>query len=276
MGKLATWTSAALTAAKGFGFWSPATFRRSQRFVQHVNQFAFVDKHRNPRMREVSAKTVLEDFDLERVRLRGYGPYCGQSPLAILVLCGLAKARSPQLILEIGTFQGFTTLLLAQNTPPETRLVTVDLPPGPAETAYQLTEPGLLAKRGARTDLWEEFGVRTRITQILCDSAKLTPKDLPGGIDFVLVDGSHNYEYVRSDTELALRILAPGGIILWDDYSTQKPGVFKYLNELASDRLLFHVKETDLVFFDPKFDKADDPDLQGKRRREAGFLVTFS
>ena len=273
MGKATTWASAVATAAKGLSFWSPASLRSSQRFVQYVNQFAFVEKYRNPQMQEVSAKTVLEDLDLEGLRLRGYGPYCGQSPLEILVLCGLAKERRPRLILEIGTFQGFTTLLLAQNTPPETRLVSVDLPSGSVETAYQLTEPGLVAKRGSRSScagLWEKYAVHERITQILCDSAKLTPKDLPDGIDFIFVDGSHNYEYVRSDTELAFKVLAPGGIVLWDDFNTQKPGVFKYLNELASERALFHVKETDLVFFDPKFEKADDPELQASTNTESG------
>lgn len=265
MGKLVTWVRAAVTAGKGMVFWSPETLRRSQRFVQHVNHFAFIDKYSRSQIQEVSPKTVLEDFDLEGIRLRGYGPYCGQSPLEILVLCGLAKSRRPRLILEIGTFQGFTTLLLAQNTPPDTRLVTVDLPSGPTATVYQTTEPGLLAHRGARTDLWEAFAVRSRITQILCDSAKLSAADLPAGIDFVLIDGSHNYDYVKSDTELALKVLVPGGIIVWDDYSVQKPGVFMYLNELAAVHSLHHVAETDLVFLDPSFTKRDDPDLQEAR-----------
>jgi predicted O-methyltransferase YrrM len=251
MSKIATWIHAATASARGLTFWSPATFQHSQRFVRHVNQFAFVEKHHNPLMREVSAKAVLEDCDFQGICLGAYGPYCGQSPLEILVLCGLAKARRPAVILEIGTFQGFTTLLLAQNTPATTHLVTIDLPAGPVETRYGCTDPELVAKRGARVDLWEEYGVRSRIDQILCDSAALHPGDLPAGIDFVLVDGSHSYEYVESDTRLALQVLVPSGLLLWDDYSPEKHGVFRYLNELASTRPLAHVKDTELVYYDP-------------------------
>ena len=116
-------------------------------------------------------------------------------------------------------------------------------------------------------ELWQEYGVHSRITQILCDSAKLSPGDLPDGIDFVLVDGSHSYEYVRSDTELAFQVLAPGGIVLWDDYGPQGPEVFEYLNKLASTRPLVHVKATDLVFYDPAFVKCDDPNLRGTAKQ---------
>jgi hypothetical protein len=51
-------------------------------------------------------------------------------------------------------------------------------------------------------------------------------------MDLVFIDASHSYSYVRSDTEAALKMLAPTGMIVWDDY-TYYPGIFAYLNELS-------------------------------------------
>jgi len=47
------------------------------------------------------------------------------------------------------------------------------------------------------------------------------------------VDGSHAYDYVVNDTQLALRLLSKrGGTILWHDYDTSCwPGVTKALHE---------------------------------------------
>jgi hypothetical protein len=153
-------------------------------------------------------------------------------------------------------------LILALNTPIETRIVTVDLPPGPISTEYEITERSLVEKRGPRTDLWETYGVQSRITQVLCDSATLTPEQLPRDIDMVFVDGSHSYEYVKSDTKLAFKVLSENGIVLWDDYDPSKEGVFRFLNELASERPLAHLSETNLVMCDPAFRGCDDPELR--------------
>jgi hypothetical protein len=54
-----------------------------------------------------------------------------------------------------------------------------------------------------------------------------------------------------SDTEKALKMIAPGGIILWHDYRgpRQTQDVFKALNLLSKKMKLFHIKETSLVAF---------------------------
>jgi predicted O-methyltransferase YrrM len=230
--------------------------------VQHVNRFGFLERYSNPALRDVSVKTVLEDLEFGAVRLDAYGPSCGQSPLEILSLCAIARARQPRVVLEIGTFRGITTLLLALNTPDDAQIFTVDLPPGSAGTQYPVTEPHLVEKRGSRTDLWDAYGVTDRITQIYCDSATLSPRRLPPGIDLVFVDGSHSYDYVRNDSRIAFEVLSPDGVVIWDDYATAKEGVFRYLNQLAGERDLIHLAGTDLVMYDPGFHRFDDHELR--------------
>jgi predicted O-methyltransferase YrrM len=67
--------------------------------------------------------------------------------------------------------------------------------------------------------------------------------------DLVLIDAGHSYECVRSDSEKALRLLSPGGIVIWDDYSANWPGVYDYLNELGRQLGLSHVADTQLVVY---------------------------
>src|SRR6185503_1284604 len=51
------------------------------------------------------------------------------SLLELLALARLVRERRPARILEVGTFNGRTTLNMAANAPPESRVITIDLPP---------------------------------------------------------------------------------------------------------------------------------------------------
>jgi hypothetical protein len=53
----------------------------------------------------------------------------------------------------------------------------------------------------------------------LIDSRKLTRAELRVGYDFVFIDGGHDYETVKHDSELALQLVGRGGIIAWHDYN---------------------------------------------------------
>ena len=38
-------------------------------------------------------------------------------------------------------------------------------------------------------------------------------------MDMVYVDGAHDYEAVRIDTINAMKMIRPGGLVLWDDFA---------------------------------------------------------
>lgn len=55
-----------------------------------------------------------------------------------------------------------------------------------------------------------------------------------GSIDFVFIDGNHEYEYVKEDIEEWSKIVKPGGIICGHDYKKddgRKYGVIEAVNE---------------------------------------------
>jgi Methyltransferase domain len=76
--------------------------------------------------------------------------------------------------------------------------------------------------------------------------------------DMVFVDASHAYEYVKGDTERALSLLKPDGLLIWHDYG-EWPGVTQALNGLYRGDARFagmrQVAETTLCFVT----KGDEP-----------------
>ncbi len=69
-------------------------------------------------------------------------------------------------------------------------------------------------------------------------------------MDFVYVDGAHTYDFVKSDSANALRLLSPTGTIAWDDYTTGT-GVYEHILEIAasSDRPIYHVFGTRMALY---------------------------
>jgi Methyltransferase domain len=43
-------------------------------------------------------------------------------------------------------------------------------------------------------------------------------------MDLIYIGASHSYSAVKNDTEKALRMLAPSGVIVWDGYYTPASG----------------------------------------------------
>jgi predicted O-methyltransferase YrrM len=165
-------------------------------------------------------------------------------------MCALAHKNKPLIVLEIGTFDGNTTLQLALNTPPETKILTLDLPTAteskagndPADDKYIESSRRLSCRFLAST-------VSHKITQCYGDSTTYDFANFTGDgrPQFIFIDGGHSYQCVRNDSEKALAILDQNGIIVWHDYTAEWPGVFTYLVELSSKLPLVHIAGTSLV-----------------------------
>ena len=67
-------------------------------------------------------------------------------------------------------------------------------------------------------------------------------------MDFIFIDGGHDYETAKADTLKALEMVAPGGFILWDDFSADWPGVVKTVNEFKSKHKIFRIAGTSIAF----------------------------
>lgn len=147
----------------------------------------------------------------------------------LILLMKRARARS---IFEFGTYKGVSITQLTLNLPPESRIFTLDLPEEPATTRFAIADPEdavIAVEKGKGALIPAEL--RPRIQFLKKDSAQFDETPYAGQMDFVFVDGAHNYDYVRNDSEKGWRMLRSGGIIAWHDCRSQDPGVVRYLLE---------------------------------------------
>ncbi len=162
----------------------------------------------------------------------------------LILLMKRAQARS---VFEFGTFKGVSITQLALNLPPDSRVCTLDLPGETAPTRFAIADPEdavIAGEKGKGSLVPAEL--RPRIQFLQQDSAAFDESPYAGGMDFVFVDGAHNYEYVRNDSEKGWRMLRPGGIIAWHDCRAQDPAVVRYLLESSFQPAL--IKGTTLAF----------------------------
>jgi Methyltransferase domain len=172
--------------------------------------------------------------------------------LAVLATAA-ASVTSGDEIIEIGTFDGRTTLNLAINAAPHLSVFTLDLPPdarpkfalAPGERAF-VDKPSAGRYFAAPQSEWAADA--RRITQAYGDSSTFDFSPHVGRAGLVFVDGSHAYEYVVADSEIARRLAAPGGFVLWHDYGVWE-GVTRALEELEAKAGLGlrHIRGTSLV-----------------------------
>jgi predicted O-methyltransferase YrrM len=153
-------------------------------------------------------------------------------------LGAIANYVKAKKVLEIGTADGNTTLLLAANVEEGGTVVTVDLPLD-FEMAKQdsLIYPEGELNLTSRAEVGRQYrgqAVSRRITQVYGDSAKLNWSALGGPFDLVFIDGCHSEAYVRSDSQNALKHLAARGVIVWHDYG-MIPEVSSVIDQLASE-----------------------------------------
>ncbi len=184
-----------------------------------------------------------------------YHVQSGASDFETWILANLAKTAKT--IFEFGTASGKTTYVLARNAPADTRIVTLTL--GPDQHGdYQEAEGDEpdAAKWAMQESRFERFyysgtDVEPKIEQLFGDSKTFDESPYAGQCDLIFIDGSHAYSYVQSDTRKALRMVKPGGVILWHDYRGPRhnKGVFRALNELNRDLALERIKGTWLIAY---------------------------
>jgi predicted O-methyltransferase YrrM len=157
----------------------------------------------------VTPQSMLDVAPIEWLAL----PREYQNPGEMEVLAALARSISARDMLEIGCRDGRTARLMLHNVPTLQRYQGIDVKPGyRPQHSHQLSEipkiPGMFANDNPRFELI----LRPR------GSLDLTADDLPP-CDICYIDGDHGDFAVNRDSNLAFRIVRPGGLIVWHDYN---------------------------------------------------------
>lgn len=128
----------------------------------------------------------------------------------------------PSSILEIGSFEGLSACYLLWRLP-EAHITCIDTFEGsPENIAYGESVSDLEARFDANVALVDA----ARVRKIRGDSRGVLPtlRDEQGLFDLVYVDGSHLALDVLTDASLSWPLVAPHGVVVFDDYVWAKLG----------------------------------------------------
>lgn len=172
--------------------------------------------------------TILRTFD----RVRG----TSLDAKEILILAAIVKYTNAKSILEIGTSYGNTTLNLAANSPNDATITTIDLPPD-WDGQLKIKVPKSYRNVGNRNRIGSQYKdtkYSRKIIQVFGDSVEIDWSQMSTPFDLVLIDGCHHYEYVKKDTQNAIKYLKSGGILIWHDYGAVRH-VSRAVDEAAKE-----------------------------------------
>jgi hypothetical protein len=167
-------------------------------------------------------------------------------------LLALLVDENPSIVLEIGTFMGDTTYLMATNCP-NAIIHTLDLPLDFKVATDPVADVAkddfhLIAARLPGKEFFDTPEA-TRIHQHFADSATWDFGTATGAT-FFFIDGSHTYSYVKNDSENCLKLCRGKGAFLWHDCDDEHPGVVRLLGEWRRQgREIVRIAGTNLAYW---------------------------
>jgi hypothetical protein len=187
---------------------------------------------------------------------RGLGGTSLLETMLILAGTRIVKARR---VFEIGTFLGSNTLNMAMNIPDDGEIFTLDLDEQHATGVHQHSADAPLTQIHLASQSSLDFSgtaVAPKINTLIGNSTTFDFSAWKRSIDFVFIDGGHDYATVKSDTENAieLAVLDKPSCIMWHDYrSWEYPALTCYLDEFSEEHPIIHIQDTTLCawFNDP-------------------------
>ena len=177
-------------------------------------------------------------------------------PMERFCIAAIAQLLQPRRVFEFGTFDGASALLLARAVP-TAQIFTLDLPPehyiAPEAFGFRASKEDFASPHDEVGHEFRGTPEAARITQLLGDSRTFDFTEYVGRMDLVIVDAGHGYEEASADSENALRLVGPSGVVIWDDYIPQWPGVIQAVDEAAGRHgfSVFRLRGTGFAIRDP-------------------------
>jgi hypothetical protein len=200
------------------------------------------------RLKTVTVEDLLPEKGDARIQIALFPKTnASVSLLEMMGLILLMKRIEASNVFEFGTYKGVSVTQMALNAAGNGRVLTLDLPDAQFDTRFgrlDAEDAELVNEKGRGILVPPE--IRPSITFLKEDSATFDERPYWEEMDFVFVDGAHNREYVKNDSEKGWRMLRKGGIIAWHDCRPLDPAVVAYL--LKSEFRPCRIAGTSLAF----------------------------
>ncbi|MCB9748174.1 MAG: class I SAM-dependent methyltransferase [Candidatus Omnitrophica bacterium] len=181
-------------------------------------------------------------------------------PKETQVICELVQVLKPKNIFEIGTYSGFTTIHFAANTSANAKVYTLDLSLDFKQNVnnkeriskYSFDDLKVveLSAQNFNKRMYKGRVESDKIVELFGNSRDFDFSPYFGKIDLVFIDGNHSYDYVKSDTENAFKLLSDKGVIIWHDYDyIFHKDIFCYLNDLVKEHAIYSIAQTRFAIY---------------------------
>jgi hypothetical protein len=170
-------------------------------------------------------------------------------PKAIAVQQVVKQCPVGSTLVELGSFQGRSSVAIASVLPPESILFCVDHFEGSAEHRTMQLDLNNLFESFTRNIA--SFGVQDRIRVLRMSTIDAAAQFDQASVDLILLDASHDFESVKTDLEHWYPKLKPRGVLFCDDYEPAWPGVqqaveaFGLSGDVVARALFCHRKPID-------------------------------
>ena len=176
------------------------------------------------------------------------------STIESILLIKLMRIVDASYIFEFGTYKGLTTRLLLENLPKKNitspRIITLDLDDLKGVdfqgTDINLANEVLNYKRKYTNSKNKDY-----VKQILQDCLTFDENQYLNKFQLIFVDGNHEVNYVKSDTEKSFKMLSDSpSCIVWHDYGNPEfPELTAYIDNLSTTKQIYHIEDTMLAFY---------------------------
>ncbi len=211
----------------------------------------FIETLAEGRIRPLQLAQVFPGIEAQAVEIGVIDPETKHpNHVDMLYVCAMARHLRARRIFEFGTYLGRTTYHLAL-APGIEQVFTLDLRPAGEYPGDLKIGRAVRAvhDRGLQGHFYQGTDAAQRVVQLHGDSRTFDYGPYAGRMDFVFVDGGHTYDLVANDTQRALTLIRPGGVIVWHDFAPKGRDVARLGREFARDRPLFWISDTSLLVY---------------------------
>jgi predicted O-methyltransferase YrrM len=176
------------------------------------------------------------------------------------MLLAFMKVIRPIKVFEFGTFMGHTSVFLARNIDENGVVYTLDIPcedvdrksfDSKAEEVDHMLRLQSVEEQ-AKCIEKERDEIKAKIVRLLCNSLTFSTSELTKQCGLIFVDGGHETEIIKSDTQKALEMLSEGGVLVWHDYNSDVfTDVTEFVDAYSVEHSIFHIAHTNMAFMWP-------------------------
>ncbi len=188
---------------------------------------------------------------LEELGKPEFGTKGGIGSIHWLLFCAVRQTAQIRNILEIGTYDGETTLLLSRIFP-QADIVTIDLPDDDPilRGSYQREDPAVFEAFKEN----QARNLRSGKIEFIQKNSFFLPSVVDRKFDLIWIDGGHLYPEISWDICNAYHLCEPGGWIMCDDVMLHSGGyrdgyvspdsfaVLEYVRERTGEDVSYFLK----------------------------------